>query len=133
MLVQDLSGKKHTWKLRGYLNNGRTPSKLHVVARDIIKKMFKTMLILEEVTIPLKIGSVAYLDFYIPLTKTAIEVHGQQHYAYSTLFHSCKMDFVNQQKRDREKEEWLEINGLALIKLPFNRIPEWEEILRGNS
>lgn len=133
MLVQDLDGNKHKWKLTGYLNNGRTPSKLHIVARDIIKKMFKTMLILEEVTLPLKKGCVAYLDFYIPLTNTAIEVHGQQHYAYSTLFHSCKMDFINQQKRDREKEEWLDINGIALIKLPFDKISEWEDILRGKA
>jgi hypothetical protein len=133
MIITDLDNKRVEWKLAGYLNNSRSSSELHVQARAILKAKYPTMLVLEEVTVPLKHGMVCYLDFYIPLKRLCVEVNGKQHYEFSNLFHKHKMDFLNQQKRDRDKKEWLRKNDISLIELPYNRTQDWEDMINGRT
>jgi len=78
------------------------------------------MQILEEVAIPLRRSETLYLDFYIPLLKKTIEVHGEQHYKFVPFYHNTLLGFVRHKKRDQEKQEWCDINGITYIELPFH-------------
>ena len=122
MLVKDLDGNNHNWQLTGNMPKGKVVNKssLHLKARELISLSYPTLQILEEVPIILKKGETLYLDFYIPLKKTCIEVHGEQHYKFVSFYHSNMLNFLKAQKRDREKQEWCELNNIQYIALPYN-------------
>lgn len=122
MLVKDLNDNIHKWNLRGNIAHGKIDNKsaLHLRARQLIKQIFPTMQILEEVSIPLRKSEVLYLDFYLPLNKFCIEVHGEQHYKFVAHYHNNKMGFIKHKKRDKDKQEWCYINNIRYIELPFD-------------
>jgi hypothetical protein len=122
MQVKDLDGNVCNWQLIGGIAHGKAKNKssLHLVARDLLHKCFPTMQILEEVAIPLRRSETLYLDFYIPLLKKTIEVHGEQHYKFVPFYHNNFLGFVRHKKRDQEKQEWCDVNGITYIELPFN-------------
>lgn len=133
MNVIDLDGNSYQWHLTGNINKGNTKkSSFHISARELIKKIYPTMQILEEVPIHIRRSEVLYLDFYIPLNKKCIEVHGQQHYEFTPFYHGNKLSFLKAKKRDLEKKEWCENNNISYIELPFNKIDEWEKIIANN-
>ena len=108
------------------LNN---KSNFHLIARDLLKQEYPTLQILEEVPIQIRKSETLYMDFFIPLSKKCIEVHGEQHYEFTPFYHRTKLDFFKQQKRDREKQEWCHINNLTYIELPYNKQDEWLGII----
>jgi hypothetical protein len=126
MQIKDLDGHLCNWQLIGGIAHGaaKNKSSLHLIARDLMHRCFPTMQILEEVPIPLRRSETLYLDFYIPLLKRAVEVHGEQHYKFTPFYHSTLLGFVKHKKRDQEKQEWCEINGISYIELPFNENEE---------
>lgn len=127
MKIRDLNNDIHKWNLQGYVvraNEQRPRSKLHLAARNILVEMFPTVQVLEEVLIPITRNERGYLDFYINTIKLAIEVHGQQHYKFNSLFHTSAQDFANQKKKDRRKKEWCEYNNITYIELPYNETEE---------
>ncbi|NBU33449.1 hypothetical protein EB118_21370 [bacterium] len=131
-LIKDLDGNTHQWHLTGNMSKGRTSnrSSLHLQARELITNKYPTLQILEEVPIQLRRSEVLYLDFYLPLTKTCIEVHGEQHYKFVPFYHNNMLGFLKAQKRDKEKTEWCEINMIKQIILPYNEnIEEWNKRL----
>ena len=79
-----------------------------------------TVQVMEEVLVPLTRYEKGYFDFYINTLKLVVEVHGQQHYKFNSLFHSSAQDFVNQKKKDRRKQEWCEYNNITYVELPYN-------------
>jgi hypothetical protein len=130
MLVKDLDGNSHNWQLTGNMAKGRVSnrSSLHLATRYIIAQNYPTLQILEEVPIPLRKNETLYLDFYLPLKKVCVEVHGEQHYKFVPFYHSTVLNFLKSQKRDREKEEWCEINNIKHIILRYNENEsEWIE------
>ena len=131
VLVTNIDGESVKWQIKGkeVRSDNRPRSSLHLGAREILKKRFPTQQILEEVPVPIKRGKTLFLDFYLPLRKIAIEVHGEQHYKRSTLYHSSAQDFLNQKSNDRMKEEWCELNGITHIVLPFDEIDNWGEMI----
>ena len=127
MKIRDLNNDIHKWNLQGYVvraNEQRPLSKLHLTARNILVEMFPTVQVLEEVLIPITRNERGYLDFYINTIKLAIEVHGQQHYKFNSLFHTSAQDFANQKKKDRRKKEWCEYNNITYVELPYNESEE---------
>ncbi len=135
MKVEDLDGNQSTISLGPYvlIDTKRPRSKLHLLARQAVKEQFPTIQITEEVPIKIRRGKTLYLDFYVPLLHTAIEVHGEQHYKYSTLYHSSTSDFLLQKKNDVDKEQWCEINNIKLIVLPhFETKEQWQTRLLMN-
>jgi len=127
MKTRGLDGQVHNWKLHGYVvraSESRPRSKLHLKARTILKDIFLTVQILEEVAAPITRTEKLFFDFYINTVKLVVEVHGQQHYKFNTLFHSSAQDFANQRKRDRRKAEWCEYNNITYIELPYNESKE---------
>lgn len=130
MLIKDLDGNTINWLLTGHIAKGKilNKSSFHLQARSLISQTYPTMQILEEVPIQIRKGETLYLDFYVPLKKICLEVHGEQHYKFIPFYHSTVLNFMRSQKRDREKKEWCETNNIEYIELPFNEtILEWKE------
>ena len=127
MKIRDLNNEIHSWKLNGYVvaaNEMRPRSKLHLTGRELLIELFPTVQVLEEVLVPLTRYEKGYFDFYINTLKLVIEVHGQQHYKFNSLFHTSAQDFANQRKKDRRKQEWCEYNNITYIELPYNEDKE---------
>lgn len=134
MIVRDLNGRIHKWNLNGFMANANTvKSELHLSTRSLLHKIYPTVVVLEEVTIPIRNNQQAFLDFYIPLYKLAVEVHGLQHYEFSKFYHGNQQGWLMQQKRDREKRLWCENNNIRLVELPCNDIDNWENLIRGSN
>lgn len=108
------------------LNN---KSNFHLLARELLKQNYPTLQILEEIPIQIRKSETLYMDFFIPLSKKCIEVHGEQHYEFTPFYHRTKLDFFKQQKRDREKREWCHINNISYIELPYNKQEDWLGII----
>jgi hypothetical protein len=137
--VIGINGKEYIWNLTAYdvfNDDKRKRSKYHVRARNVLKEVYNSYRILEEVKLPgstaLHRKSVLYLDFYIPSIKLGVEVHGQQHYEYNSFFHRSKADFIKGQVRDDDKISWCELNGIELITLKYSESDdEWRQRIKG--
>lgn len=130
MQIKSLDGYVQNWQLTGHYAHARLDNKssLHLKAREIIKECYPTLQVLEEVPVPIKKSESYYIDFYIPMLKTAIEVHGEQHYKFVQFYHNNQLGFLKSQKRDREKKEWCELNSIKYIELPFTESEnEWQQ------
>lgn len=122
MNIKDLDGNSHAWNITGHFAKGRVDNRsaYHLKARQLLSEHFPTLQMLEEVPIQLRKSEILYLDFYFPLIKTCYEIHGEQHYKFVPFYHNTYMGFLKSQKRDREKMEWCETNGLKLVILPYD-------------
>jgi hypothetical protein len=132
MTVKDLDGYSHSWQLTGNMAKGKVDykSSLHLKARELITNSYPTLQILEEVQIQLRKSEILYLDFYLPLIKTCVEVHGEQHYKFVGFYHHNMLGFLKAKKRDEEKTEWCYLNGIKQIILPFDEdVSHWQERL----
>lgn len=129
MNILGLDGKSSYWKLSGNITkNTINKSSLHIKARELLNKLFPTLQVLEEVSIPIRKSETLYLDFYLPLKKTCVEVHGEQHYKFVQFYHNTFLGFVKSKKRDTDKKEWCELNNIQYVDLPFNETEtEWEK------
>lgn len=130
--VVDLDDNVHKWSLKGHISKGSrlNKSKLHLQARHLIKECFPTLQILEEVGAPVRKNEILYLDFFLPLSKTCIEVHGEQHYKFVKFYHSTALGFLKHKKRDQNKKEWCEKNDIKYIELPYSESEDqWRQRL----
>ena len=130
MNVKDLDGNSTVLHLTGNIVKDSMDNKstYHIQARLLLKQVYASMQILEEVTIHPRKSEVLYLDFYIPLIKRCVEVHGEQHYHFIPHYHSNKLSFLKAKKRDKDKQEWCSINGISYIELPYNEsVDEWAQ------
>lgn len=130
--VVGIDDSEYIWKVSGDVVNSvesRKTSELHKQARKIIYELFPTTMILEEVPVKLTAkGNTVYFDYYLPQIDMAIEVHGKQHYFFSTLFHADRQAFIKQQKTDRDKATFCELNRITFIELPYNEeIEQWTQ------
>ena len=128
MRVMGLDDKEYNWpppEHRCCLVNKH--SELHMRARAILKKLYPTMAILEEVPIP---GSRLKLDFYVPSLELAIEVQGQQHTEFTPHFHKDKLAFAKARSNDRTKRYWCQDHNLRFIELHYDRTDaEWTQTI----
>ena len=127
--VRDLDNNLVNWNLNGCSATAAAKSSYHLIARSIIKDIYPTMQLLEEVPVYLRKKEIVYLDFYIPLLKKCVEIHGEQHYQFVAHFHGNMMGFAKSKKRDKDKKLWCELNGITFIELPYNQQDSWKELL----
>jgi hypothetical protein len=135
MQVVGLDGQSTYWALKGGISHGQVSKKsdLHLQARELIHKCYPTLQVLEEIPIYIRKAEILYLDFYLPLIKKAIEVHGKQHYEFVRFYHQTALGFIKHQKRDKDKKEWCLLNGITYTELPYNNTDSWEQfITNGN-
>jgi hypothetical protein len=131
MKTVGLDGSLHKLSFTGLSSKGslKNKSSFHLEARNILKELYPTLQIIEEVPIHITKSEILYVDFLIPLIKRCIEVHGEQHYAFTPFYHRSPMDFLKQKKRDKDKQEWCNINNFSYIELPYNQQQQWIEII----
>ena len=134
MYIKDLDGNQSIWSLKGYFVHGNLDravrSEYHLAARKLLVELYPTLVILEEVLIPIRRSQNAYLDFYLPLRKMAIEVQGESHFKYIPYFHHTLNAYMKARRRDEEKKEFCDINGISLIYFNWNEtIDEWRNKL----
>lgn len=117
--VTDLDGVTKKWKTGGIQSDraSRPTSAPHAQARQLLKEMFPTMIVLEEVSIPIREKQILYADFFVPLLNILVEVDGRQHFEYCPHYHGSRAGFAKQKKRDAEKQEWADINNIKIIRL----------------
>lgn len=130
MIVQLVGGGEANWKphlQKKMLIENENKSTGHLMARSLLKELYPTIKILEEVNFPLTNKEWGFFDFFLPLLKIALEVQGGQHYKYNSHFHASYRDFLWQQKRDKEKRLWCKINDIQLIELDARKgTEEWK-------
>ncbi len=139
MKVTGLNGREYNLNLQKYdvkANDKRKRSKHHIRARKLIKEVYHSYRVLEEVKLPGSTSthkrSVLYLDFFIPNIRKAVEVHGRQHYEYTPFFHKSKADFILARGRDEDKIEWCELNNIEIITLKYSGSDdEWRKSIKG--
>ncbi len=139
MKVTGLNGREYNLNLSKYdvkANDKKKRSKHHIRARKIIKEVYHSYRVLEEVKLPGSTSthkrSVLYLDFFIPNIKKAFEVHGRQHYEHIPFFHNTKADFLLARARDEDKAEWCELNNIELIELKYSGSDDdWRQSIKG--
>ena len=139
MKATGFSGREYTWNLSKYDvydNDQKKRSKYHLRARKLLKEIYHSYRILEEVKLPGSTAShrrsVLYLDFFIPNLRLGIEVHGQQHYEYSPFFHKNKASFLKGQSRDEDKLKWCELNNIELVVLKYSdNEDDWRNTIKG--
>jgi len=126
-----LDGSEHKLSFIGLTSKSslNNKSSFHLEARNLLRELYPTLQIIEEVPIYVRKSEVLYVDFFIPLSKKCIEVHGEQHYGFVPFYHRSQMDFLKQKKRDRDKIEWCHINNIEYIELPYNKQSEWIKII----
>lgn len=131
MKIIGLDDKEYSWNLSSASKSDASRSKLHIRARDLLKDIFPYDVIHEEVTLPGSKSKIRktllYADFFLPARKLIIEVNGQQHSEHVKFFHDTKHDFYKAKLRDRDKQNWCELNNIALIQLEYNEIDNWKE------
>ena len=139
MKAKGFNGREYTWNLSKYdvyNDDNKRRSKHHLRARRIIRELYSSYRILEEVKLPGSTAShkrsVLYLDFFIPVIKIGLEVHGRQHYDHIPFFHKTKKDFLLSQARDEDKHDWCELNGIKLVVLKYSdNDDEWRSKIKG--
>jgi hypothetical protein len=132
MRVTGLDGRNYSWKMQGKMpsaDDTRPRSSLHILARKLLREMFSLENVYEELYLPGSGG--LYADFVIPTRKLMVEVHGEQHYKFSTYFHDSLLDFIEAKKRDIYKRDWAKANNLKLVELPYSEDADaWRERIR---
>ena len=133
MKVQTLDGIEHDWKMPSKIIQGtsRKTSHGHKLSEAILSKLYPRFQIYEEVPIRVEKRTTLYLDLYIKHLNLAIEVHGSQHYAFSSLFHDTILNFLIQKRNDSLKADWCELNDINLLVLDSRNTGNWEEIIQG--
>lgn len=64
-----------------------------------------------------------FLDICLPQLGVVIEVHGRQHDEFVEHFHGDESGFRQSRQRDRNKEEWADLNGYTLVVLRESDLP----------
>lgn len=132
MEIVGISGKKYRWNPSKA--GKRKTSGLHLRCRELLKQIYPTDPVCEEVFLP-GCSSKLYVDFYLPVRKKLIEVQGEQHYKPVSFSKDSidasggRLAFLRAKARDAEKVEWANLNKLTLITLPFNETEKWKELI----
>lgn len=129
MKVIGLDNRPYKWPLAKDCRNkdNQVKSHLHKKALQILKSVFPTQLILEEVRIP---GSKMRLDIYLPTEKLAIEIQGRQHYEMINFFFSDRLSFLRARERDSQKARWCFEHKIGMLILSYKEEKRWENIIR---
>lgn len=116
MFLYTLKGKRIKKKINQYAINWSrdSKSKLQFRAKQLLKPHWFSHLVYEEFPV---YGTRQRVDFINFSINVAIEVNGDQHDKFVPHFHKNEQGFIKSLRLDREKREWLELNGIELIEI----------------
>lgn len=129
MQVKTLDGHQYNWILHKG-NEQEKRSSLHEIVRKILKEDYPILNWIEEAPIKIFRNKQLYFDFYIHIARLAIEVHGEQHYSFSSHFHKTAYGFLEYRKNDQYKRDWCELNGIELLELKYDESDRWRQSIR---
>ena len=90
-------------------------SKFQASVKEFLRPYWESHVVFEEFRI---VGTRLSLDFYNATRNIAVEVQGDQHAKYVKFFHGKnKMNYVDQLKRDANKFDCCEKNGIILVEI----------------
>lgn len=90
-------------------------SKIQYAVKQFLKPFWLAHVVFEEMPV---FGTRLHCDIVNMTLKIAVEVDGNQHESFNTFFHSgSRLKFLGSIKRDVLKEEWLERNGIKLVRV----------------
>lgn len=90
-------------------------SKMQFTVKQYLKQYWLHDIVFEE--FPL-VGSKMTFDFYNPNKNVIVEVQGGQHLKHTPFFHGkSKSNFLNQIKRDNDKQKFCQINNIDLVEI----------------
>ena len=104
-------------------------SKLHKTVYDFCKKRFPLFTIFQEYTIFVNNKGMKehlYVDIFIKELNLAIELNGVQHYKTNNFFYNGSFEFKKAKERDKLKQEWCQINGVALAIFKYDDKLDYE-------
>ena len=130
--MMGIDGREYPFKQeKGELDNDYNKSSLHIRAKKLIKEIFPATYLAEEVSIQINNKQRLYIDIYVPVLQTAIEIHGQQHFCNNKHFYKNNKQFAMARGRDLLKKQWCEINNITLVELLHNETEdEWRTKIR---
>ena len=117
MIFLDLKGRKKTLRnARKYAIdwNKKTRSKFQDATKKFLYPFWKGDYVFEELRV---VGSLMTLDIYNHSKKIAVETDGRGHNEFIKHFHRTRSGFLGQVKRDLQKEDFLEKNGIVLVRI----------------
>jgi len=118
MLFKTLTGSsKRVKSPKKYLIewDSSSKSKMQFNVKQYLKKYWSHDIVFEE--FPLA-GSKMTFDFYNPNKNIIVEVQGGQHLKHTPFFHGkSKSNFLNQIKRDNDKQTFCELNNIKLVEI----------------
>lgn len=103
--------------------NGKTkksiPKKHEIRCRIIMEQLFKAPFVsIRPDFLKYKTGKNLELDVFNSDLMIALEYDGIHHRKFTEFFHKSEQDFIEQQERDRFKEEKCKELGITLIRVP---------------
>ncbi len=118
MLFKTLTGSsKRVKSPKKYLIewDSSSRSKMQFTVKQYLKKYWSHDIVFEE--FPLA-GSRMTFDFYNPNKNVIVEVQGSQHLKHTPFFHGkSKSNFLNQIKRDNDKQKFCQMNNIDLVEI----------------
>ena len=66
-----------------------------------------------------KVGGL-FVDIYLPRLGLGFEYDGIQHFEYNEHFHGSRESFIKAKRRDAEKDQRCEEEGIVLIRVAYN-------------
>lgn len=93
----------------------KTRSKYQDEVKKFLRKYIDNHVVYEEFFIP---GSKMSLDLFDATDMVAYEMQGEFHTGYSKFGHKgSRMNYVSQLKRDGQKENWCNMNGITYVEI----------------
>jgi hypothetical protein len=92
----------------------KSRSKLQLKTKIFLKPYWQHDIVFEEFRL---VGTRLTFDFYNANKKIMIEVQGEQHTKFIKFFHTNRLKYLQQLKRDSKKLEFCEKNNIKLIEI----------------
>lgn len=129
MKFKDLDGNIVSKDIGRYKWTGRAASEGERSLGEKLRDLFPAITIYSQLPC---VGTKLKLDYYIFDLKMAFEFDGRQHEELVVHYHGNKKGFERAQERDREKEEWCDINDITLIRVTTKELDKLAEKIIGS-
>lgn len=130
MKFKTLSGREKSVNIAKYLVDwdAKERSKIQFNVKRFLYPYWRGHVVCAELRVA---GTRMTFDLVNMTRHIAIEVQGRQHTEFTPFFHENRSNYLQQIKRDLNKEKFCELNGLSLVEIFPGDIPllspEWFE------
>lgn len=94
--------------------DGKSLSKFQKAAKDFLRPYWHNDYVFEE--FPL-VGTRQHFDIYNASKRIIVELDGRQHSGFVKFFHGHPIKFMEQIKRDLDKNKFADLNNIDLVRI----------------